>query len=234
MVIYRQSWLFSAIFCGAIAARLYNLAGTFLMVQNHFRRFYPLLLLLLTSLCVGQSIYFPAGILGEDAREDNFKIEWYSKFLTAMHEPSLCEASKTQKTQTYRFLWLRSFHQPVSVRLEVNRDGTALLTTKITSGNGGYEPRRLIVNRTQRLTREHTSWVLDRIEELKFWSLPTNPPRHPNEIGVDGAQWIFEGAKDGAYHVVDRWSPEKDEIHALGIMMLIDLAKLKLLYQDVY
>ena len=42
------------------------------------------------------------------------------------------------------------------------------------------------------------------------------------------------GVKDGTYHVVDRWSPDKCEVHSLGIMMLIDLAKLKLLYQEVY
>jgi hypothetical protein len=81
---------------------------------------------------------------------------------------------------------------------------------------------------------ERTSWVLDRIDELKFWSLPTTFPADPNVVGVDGAEWIFEGVKNSKYHVVDRWSLEKGEVHALGIMMLIDLAKLKLLYQDVY
>lgn len=186
------------------------------------------------SPCFGQSNYFPPAVLGEDAKVGSHKITWYSKFVSAMHEPSLWEASKTQKTQTYRFLWLRSFHHPVSIRLEVNADGTALLTTKITSGQGGYEPGRLIMNRTQKFDRERTSWVLDRIEELKFWTLSTNPPCDPDVIGVDGAQWIFEGVKGGTYHIVDRWSPDKGEVHSLGIMMLIDLAKLKLLYQEVY
>ncbi len=49
-----------------------------------------------------------------------------------------------------------------------------------------------------------------------------------------GAQWLAEAVKDGQYKVVDRWSPEKGPIHTLGIVMLIDLAKLKLLYQEVY
>ena len=30
-------------------------------------------------------------------------------------------------------------------------------------------------------------------------------------VGVDGAQWIFEGVKDSTYHVVDRWSPDNGE-----------------------
>ena len=50
------------------------------------------------SLCFAQSSYFPATVLGENAKVDSLKIEWYSKFLTAMHEPSLWEASQTQKT----------------------------------------------------------------------------------------------------------------------------------------
>jgi hypothetical protein len=204
------------------------------MSRGPFRRCLCPFLLLLTHWCFGQIVYFPAGVLGDGSREDTFKIQWYSKFLAAMQEPSLWESSKGQSGLTYRFLWLRSFHHPVAVRLDVKRDGTAVLTTKISSGHGGYEPGRLIMNRTQRFGKEQTTWVLDRIAELKFWNLPTNPPPDPNVVGVDGAQWIFEGAKGGTYHVVDRWSPEKGEVHALGIMMLIDVAKLKLLYEDVY
>ena len=186
------------------------------------------------SLCSGQANYFPAGVFGDNAKLNTLKIEWYSKFLNAMREPSLWEASKTQATQSYRFLWLRSFHHPVSVRLDVGQDGIGILTTKIASGQGGYEPGRVTTNRIQRLGRERTNWLIDRIGELNFWKLPTNPPPDPNEVGVDGAQWIFEGVKDGTYHIVDRWSPDKGEVHSLGIMMLLDLAHLKLLYQEVY
>src|SRR5438034_8332234 len=116
------------------------------------------------------------------------KIEWYSKFLTAMNEPSLWEESQTKKTQGYRFLWLRSFHHPVSIRLDISKDGTAVLTTKISNGAGGYEPGRLINNRTQRLGHDQTQRVLNRIEEFKFWTLPTEPPPpDPNVFSVDGA-----------------------------------------------
>lgn len=202
--------------------------------KRFFRQLRLPMLLLSTMLCFGQSSYFPGGTLDEDARGDKFKREWYSKSLSALHEPSFWQSSKTQKVQSYRFLWLRSFHHPISVRLDAQPDGTALLTTKITSGQGGYEPGRLIEHRTRKLTKERTDWFLDRIEELKFWTLPTGPPKDPSVVGVDGAQWVLEGIKDGHYHVVDRWSPDKNEVHTLGIIMLIDLAKLKLLYQDVY
>jgi hypothetical protein len=52
---------------------------------------------------------------------------------------------------------------------------------------------------------------------------------------LDGAAWVLEGVKQGRYHIVERTSPETgDPIHKLGIMMLIDLAHFRLLYQDVY
>lgn len=188
------------------------------------------LCLIAAPFSVGQVSFFPDGSLDEDAVHG----DWYTKHLKALHEPSLWESSKTQKTQTYRFLWLRSFHHPIAVRLDLKLDRRSLLTTKISSGHGGYEPGRLIKNRRRELNKEETDWFLGRIEELKFWSLPTKEPEEPNVIRLDGAEWILEGIKDGEYHLVERWSPDKGAVHALGIVMLIDLAKLKLLYQDVY
>jgi hypothetical protein len=190
-----------------------------------------------------QTDYFPSGTLDDTAQSSLFKEQWYSDQLRAFKEPSLWELSKTQKSQTYRFLWLRSFHRPISVRLDIHEDGTGLLTTKATDGQGGSKPGGLVLNKTRILTKEQTNWALDRIKEVGFWGLPTyEKPKEsvgPNgertvQIGVDGAQWILEGVKDGKYQATDRWSPESGPIRTLGIMMLIDLAKLKLLYEEVY
>ncbi len=71
------------------------------------------------------------------------------------------------------------------------------------------------------------------MEELAYWKLPTREAQ-TDVIGLDGAQWLVEAVKEGQYKVVDRWWPEEGPIHTLGIVMLIDLAKLKLLYQEVY
>ena len=62
-----------------------------------------------------------------------------------------------------------------------------------------------------------------------FWKLPSIQ----EDRGVDGAQWIIEGARNGTYHIVDRWSPEDGEIRALGLLMLNDLAKMKLAAKEV-
>jgi hypothetical protein len=190
-------------------------------------------IVLFSSIVWPQATYFPPNCLDESPKSSQFKEQWYSKQLSGLHETSLWEASRaTAQVQVYRFLYLRSFHHPIVVRVDVNKDGKGLLTTRIGSGRGGIEPGHLIVNKSRKMSAEETSWFVDRIDELGFWQLPTY--EKSDEIGVDGAQWILEGVKDGKYLVVDRWSPDRGPVKGLGTLMMFDLAKIKLLYQDVY
>jgi hypothetical protein len=154
----------------------------------------------------------------------DFPPNWYAKHLGALEEPSLWEASKTQQTQSYRFLWLRSFHNPVAIRIDANADGTSRLTVKVTRGG------KLIQDYAVTLTREDTDRFLRQIEVQNFWKLKSIE----NDRGVDGAQWIIEGVRNGTYHIVDRWSPKDGGVRALGLFMVNDLAKMKLAAKDVY
>lgn len=183
--------------------------------------------------------YFPDGTLGGTQAEHQFHAEWYSKHLGALGELSLWQVSRQQPTsEVYRFLWLRSFHHPLSLRLTVASDGTGTLACKETNGKGGYEPGKLIRNTIAKLSKQETQWFRDRLDEIGLWKLPTLQTLQPfnaDVVGLDGAQWIAEASKAGRYHIVDRWSPAPgDPIHAFGTMLMIDLAHLKLLYQDVY
>jgi hypothetical protein len=191
---------------------------------------------LLLALCggsVGQQ-YFPEAAFEDQKKSNDFIVEWYSQQLKALQEPSLWETSRTAKGQVFRFLWLRSFHHPVVIRLNVNDDGTGDLVTKVGDGQGGYPPGKLIENRTQRISKQQTQWFLDEVKELKYWGLPTREQENPNIVQLDGARWIVEAVWNGTYKIVDRWSPEKGPIKTLGLSMAIDLAGMKLLYQDVY
>ena len=203
-----------------------------------------LLAVLLGSTSVNAQLkYFLPDTLDDRAEFAVSHEEWYAEHLQVLKEPSLWEQSKSQETQSYRFLWLRSFHRPVAVRLDVNEDGTGFLTTKITNGQGGYESGRLVTNRTRRLEQYETDHALAVLEEWGFWNLPAF--EKPEEkigadgqritiITLDGAAWVLEGVKAGQYHVVNRTSPKDGPLRWLGEMMLFDLAKLKLLYQEVY
>lgn len=88
-----------------------------------------------------QETYFPKGVLSSDARGDLFRANWYSKHLKALEEPSLLGLAKNPSLQSYRFVWLRTFHHPVIVRLDIMADGTGDLTVKVASGAGGYGKR---------------------------------------------------------------------------------------------
>src|SRR5215471_9631010 len=84
--------------------------------------------------------YFPEGSLGDTHAEHEFAAAWYSKHLAALSEPPLWKVSRQHPAvEEYRFLWLRTFHHPLSVRLTVASDSAGTLTYKETSGKGGYE-----------------------------------------------------------------------------------------------
>lgn len=177
--------------------------------------------------------YFPAGAFGDTAKQHQFVAEWYSKHLAVMSEPSLLELSRRDATaEVYRFVYLRSFHHPISVRLVLRKDGTAILVSKETDGKGGYEPGKLIRNTTATLSKKQTDFFRSQVERGALWTLPT---RQPGQIGLDGAQWIVEIMTGGRYHIVDRWSPRTDDpVHEFGTMLMINLAHFKLLDEDVY
>jgi hypothetical protein len=179
-------------------------------------------LLVSGSATVAQNAYFPKGAFYDSPRADQFKSEWYSKQLTALEEPSLMALAATHKGESYRFLWLRTFDHPIAVRIQVSADGTSQLTKKMTSGAGGFGAGHLVLSKTSTLTKEQTDAFLAMVNDSNLWKLPTTQ----KDQGVDGAQWIIELAKDGVYHVVDRWSPRDGPVRETGMMMVHDLGKL--------
>lgn len=160
-------------------------------------------------------------------------VEWYSEQLRAMNEPPLCEAPRSEDTHAYRFLWLRAFDNPILVKIEIKPDGTGVLWLKITSGRGGEERSELIREERKALTEDNVKSLLQYLEGSNFWDLPTRV-EHTHMVGLDGAQWITEGVKDGRCHIVDRWSPKTGDYRAMFLGVLIYLANLKVFYQDVY
>jgi hypothetical protein len=172
---------------------------------------------------------------GQQYFPSEFNSRWYSDHLRALREPSLWETSKQDAmAEEYRFLYLRSFHHPISVRLVVNPDKTATLTSKETSGQSG-KPGRLSRNRKNHLTKLQTEAFLAALNRGSFWALPTSLVESNDVVQLDGAQWILEGVAQGRYHIVDRWSPDRadDPVRSIGAM-LIDLAHFKFSDRDVY
>jgi hypothetical protein len=71
--------------------------------------------------------FFPDLVFDENKEDNDFTVDWYSKHLKVMKEPSLWRLSERDRSATvYRFLWLPTFHRPVSVRVVQRRGGHAL------------------------------------------------------------------------------------------------------------
>jgi hypothetical protein len=176
--------------------------------------------------------FFPSGLFYPDnPKLDAFVVKWYSEQLTALEEPSLFEAKQDPTLQSYRFLWLRTFHRPVAVRVLIHPDGSGKVITKMADGSGGYKPGKLLVDKAETLPPDRMKKLLEKVEQLSYWTLPARDPKPP---GFDGARWIVEGVDHGKYHLVDRWSPTKGPVRELGLYFLRDSARLSLKDEEIY
>ena len=137
---------------------------------------------------------------------DTFVNTWYSKMLFALKEPILKNYHGDK--EIYRFTWLRTFHHPVSVRLEKQGDIVKLFT-KVCSGAGGYEPSQLIFDTTINATTEQLKTIQQKIYNINFWNLATE--QH-DDGGKDGSEWIIEAIKANKYHMVTRWTPSVERL----------------------
>jgi len=175
-----------------------------------------IIFLLLSSYVYSQNQinYFPHGTFSEKVSADRFTSSWYSKHLVALKEPSLFEKSQNSKGEAYRFLYLRTFHNPICLRLKINDDNSGTLYIKRTDGKGGYEPGKLSKETMKQVSKERVNELLLTILKKNFWK--SSPYiKSKNVIHTDSAQWIFEGIKNGEYHVVSRVTPEC-EICSIG------------------
>ena len=93
-----------------------------------------MLMVILAGVLVGPSGdqgFFPAGSLGSTPRVDQFRASEYTQCLRNFREESLWQMSRQGGAQeVYRFLWLRSFHPSICVRLMIAANGTGVLKDK--------------------------------------------------------------------------------------------------------
>ena len=161
--------------------------------------------------------YFPAKDLDRfpPAFRDRLDESSGDENLWRMGEPSFLNLRLDPAYHGYRFLWLRSFHPSIAVRIDIEPSGRGVLTAKRLSGKGGYHPGHLIEKRTKDLSARTVMAFLDRLTRADFWhSLPLD------RSGLDGAYWILEGVKDGSYHIEERWSPVRGAFRNACLFLL--------------
>ncbi|HKE21101.1 MAG TPA: hypothetical protein VKB88_01860 [Bryobacteraceae bacterium] len=170
--------------------------------------------------------YFPAGVLPDAAAAR------YTRFLTAMHEPSLYELSKQKPgVEAYRLLWLRSDRRPASIRFAPKPGGTGWFYRHMTGGTGSTLPRGLRENGMSWSWKSRTASFLRTIDDAGFWNLAM---ASSDTRDFCHSHWILEGVRQGQYRVVDRCSPlEDDPIRIIGVRAM-RLANLRVHGDQIY
>ena len=188
------------------------------------------------SWCASQETYFPPDVFGK-GKWAKTEHSLNSFFLKRLEEPSLYTKAKDKSAETYRFLWLRTFHNPVAVRLNMQTDGTSLLTVKTADGHSGF-PRtvtKLAQTTSRTLSRDETKAFLDKVRTVGFWKEKSRDSGSP--AATDGDGWILEGVAGGNYHVVSRVIPNtlpKNTIvvQALGKMLAFELGRIDIAEEE--
>jgi hypothetical protein len=172
--------------------------------------------------------YFPKRAIDPSRPKiDGLLCDWYSRYLRAMLEPSLSCGARPEGF-AYRFLWLRSFHHPVAIRVEKSGPSVTMSAVEL-DGTGGNAPGGIVKSGQRELSSAEQGEFLVKLSRVDFWNLRKKEDR----FGLDGAQWILEGAENGQYRVVERWSPESGPYHDVCVLLL-GFAGIKIAPLDFY
>lgn len=173
---------------------------------------YVLILAIAASCCFATD-FFPADVFSD------FEMKWYGSQLSALQEEPMARLASKKENEVYRFTWLRTFHKPVVLRVNVDLAGHGILTIKVADGAGGYKPGKLIRNESAVMNDNVIRRLRSIIANSEFFEMaPVIKDR-----GNDGSEWIVEAVSNGRYHVVARWTPTDGGVHDFG-MKLIETA----------
>jgi hypothetical protein len=186
------------------------------------RTIFALLVCLLGLACdqTAASDVFPR----PENRSDEFRYrQWYPPILEVMREPSLWQQRNAQIEQ-YRFLYLPSFHQQISVRV-TNSSGTITLRATQLDGHRGWS---LATERNRVLTSKEWARFQTLLGRAGYWTTLRSDP----EGGIDGSQWVLEASGVGRYRIVEHHSPPS-ETRQRGLGPFVAVCKYLLRLSDL-
>jgi len=162
--------------------------------------------------CDSKAYYFPPGTFPEGYPAADAKRRlWYAASLARIREPSL--SCGTWEGEAYRLIWLHEFAHPVVIRV-TSRDRQVEAEAFQLSGTGKGDPGFSLYHVRKRLSEADWGRLQMALRRSRFWYQPTSG----NMYGVHGEQWIVEGRRGDAYHIVDRWSPQGGAYRDLGVV----------------
>ncbi len=151
--------------------------------------------------------------------------EWLQIQLSDLKEDCLYNIESKQNSIIYRFTWLRSFHQPIAIRIE-KVENEIMLYWKVGKGAGGYEPEGLKKSGKKKLSLKKWVKFEEIVKSSRFDSLP-NEEYIPM---TDGATWTLERKRPNSFKAHHSNSPSQEIRKAC--LFLLDLTNIKVKDED--
>lgn len=150
-------------------------------------------------------------------RGDTVWLPMFATALQGMDEPPLRGAGLPQSGRVLRFLWQRSFHPDVAVRVTESAAGCSVVTTVRTqhlillpqdSIGGAFKaepaPQSMLRRDSTALAMSICAELFAHLEAI---GVSTDRP-HSSGGGVDGAHWLFERVDARGHGCLETWSPD--------------------------
>jgi hypothetical protein len=157
-------------------------------------------------------VFFPPGAIDGWA---NF----FSQYLSYFNEPSLLVAAQDSSALSYRFESLAGRKpQVLAVRVSVNSDGSARVVAVEQSGTPPTVHRK-----DRSASAAEVKKFLQLVDNADFWSMPATESR--KGYYTDSDIWVFEGVRNGTYHVVARDGGQSRPFVDMVLFLVRDLVK---------
>jgi hypothetical protein len=151
------------------------------------------------------------------ARVGDFSSQRYGSQLAAAGEPSLYARSLRGRGDALRFTWLPAFDPAVFVRIERLRSKAPRLVAVRLTGAGSYSPGSVADRIDRRLSVDEAAALRQLVEENDLSAIPSVAC---GPGGTDGSRWLVERAIGTRFRLIDRWSPKRGKVHAIGMTLL--------------
>lgn len=149
------------------------------------------------------TFYFLSNSFHKDTNEivkkgEQITNKWHSKILFNLHEPVL--SSYTGESEAIRFIWLRTFNEPIVIRLN-NTQEAVFINLKTLEGHSGFKTGEIKLDTAWTINKAEWKKITEKLDNNKFW----NTASDLGSIGKDGVDWILEVRTKEKYHFINRW-----------------------------
>lgn len=153
------------------------------------------------------------------------KESYYTAYLAAMKEPALMGRRYPADTFALRFTWLRSFHDPIAIRVWREGDEYRIRGVRL-ARHHDYGPGAITKDGARSLTKSEIMEIQKFTSAKDLWQPLNNQEKYAMAGGMDGAQWIFELRNHQDYTMIDLWAPKAFGPEGSG-RIGVDMSKLR-------